>query len=76
MLTDVQAKFEIASRITGEEFLSELDYFANAWLPARDIVKDALEKRLNVDESGAIVVFNQVSRKALYTTSTNADITC
>lgn len=46
--------------MTGEEFLSHLDYFAKAWLPARDIVKDALDKRLEVGPSGAIVVFKQV----------------
>ncbi|RSH84540.1 uncharacterized protein EHS24_006062 [Apiotrichum porosum] len=53
------AKFEIASKITGEEFLGQLDYFASAWLPARDIVKGALEDRLNVDPSGKVVVFKQ-----------------
>ncbi|WVQ96436.1 hypothetical protein IAU59_003541 [Kwoniella sp. CBS 9459] len=52
-------KFFEASKITGEEFLSQLDYFAFAWLPARDVVKVALEKRHEVDASGQIVVFNQ-----------------
>ena len=47
--------------MTGEEFLSHIDYFSKAWLPARDIVKDALAKRLEVDPSGAIAVFQQVS---------------
>ena len=41
--------------------MSQLNYFAKAWLPARDIVKVALDKRLEVDPSGAIVVFKQVS---------------
>ncbi|KAL1413062.1 hypothetical protein Q8F55_000811 [Vanrija albida] len=52
-------KFEAASKITGEEFASQLDYFANAWLPARDIVVAALEDRFNVDKSGQVVVFKQ-----------------
>ncbi|TYJ58567.1 hypothetical protein B9479_000777 [Cryptococcus floricola] len=52
-------RFEIASKITGEEFLSQLDYFSKAWLPARDIVKTALEKRTEVHPSGAIVVFQK-----------------
>ncbi|WWD04946.1 hypothetical protein V865_003017 [Kwoniella europaea PYCC6329] len=52
-------KFAQASRITGEEFLSQLDYFAFAWLPARDVVKQAIEKRLEVDQSGQIVVFEK-----------------
>ncbi|GFZ45118.1 UPF0160 protein [Saitozyma sp. JCM 24511] len=53
------AKFAEASKITGEEFLSQLDYFAKAWLPARDIVKAALEKRTSIDPSGSVVVFEQ-----------------
>ncbi|WVQ86858.1 hypothetical protein IAS59_000574 [Cryptococcus gattii] len=52
-------KFEVASKITGEEFLSQLDYFAFAWLPARDIVEEALKKRTEVHPSGAIVVFDK-----------------
>jgi hypothetical protein len=47
--------------MTGEEFLGQLDYYANAWLPARDVVKAALDKRMEVDPSGAVVVFHQVS---------------
>jgi hypothetical protein len=47
--------------MTGEEFLQQLDYFANAWLPARDIVAKALEERKEVDPSGQIVVFKQVN---------------
>jgi len=38
-----------------------LEYFADAWLPARSIVKEAMDKRKEVDESGSIVVFKQVS---------------
>ncbi|WVR06402.1 hypothetical protein IAU60_003433 [Kwoniella sp. DSM 27419] len=52
-------QFAKASAITGEEFLSQLDYFAFAWLPARDIVKAALDKRTQIDQSGQIVVFDQ-----------------
>ncbi|KAI9634991.1 putative GAMM1 protein [Dioszegia hungarica] len=53
------AKFKEASQMTGEEFLGQLDYYANAWLPARDVVKAALDKRMEVDPSGAVVVFHQ-----------------
>ncbi|WWC88465.1 uncharacterized protein L201_003376 [Kwoniella dendrophila CBS 6074] len=52
-------KFAQASQITGEEFLSQLDYFAFAWLPARDIVKQAMEKRFEIDPSGQVVVFDK-----------------
>lgn len=58
---DYDAKFAVASKVTGEEFLQQLDYFANAWLPARDVVKAALESRYDVDPSGKIVVFKQVN---------------
>lgn len=61
LISNVQQKFEIASKTTGEEFLSQLDYFASAWLPARDIVEEALKKRTEVHPSGAIVVFDKVS---------------
>jgi hypothetical protein len=47
--------------MTGEEFLGQLDDFAQAWLPARDIVQAALDKRFDVDQSGSVIVFNQVS---------------
>lgn len=53
--------FKKASEMTGEEFTGQLDYYAKAWLPARDVVKAALDKRTEVDPSGAIVVFHQVS---------------
>lgn len=36
-----------------------MDYYAKAWLPARDLVVDALNQRLNVDPSGHIILFEQ-----------------
>ena len=45
--------------MTGEEFLGRLDYYGNAWLPARDVVATALKSRLNIDPSGRIVLFEQ-----------------
>ena len=56
---DVQAKFLQASALVGTEFLDRLDYYANAWLPARDLVVAALEKRKQVDEQGRIILFEQ-----------------
>ena len=54
-----QAQFSKASQLTGEEFLSRLDYYANAWLPARDLVLSALSKRAGIDPSGQILIFDQ-----------------
>jgi len=55
----VDTQFEKASQLTGSEFLGRLDYYAKAWLPARDLVVDALNQRLNVDPSGHIILFEQ-----------------
>jgi len=55
----VDAQFSRASQMTGEEFLGRLDYYANAWLPARDLVVSALTQRNNVDPSGKILLFEQ-----------------
>ncbi|KII94340.1 hypothetical protein PLICRDRAFT_171993 [Plicaturopsis crispa FD-325 SS-3] len=55
----VDAQFAKASALTGEEFLGRLDYYANAWLPARDIVVSAFSARTNVDPSGRIILFSQ-----------------
>ncbi|KDQ63733.1 hypothetical protein JAAARDRAFT_29765, partial [Jaapia argillacea MUCL 33604] len=55
----VDAQFGKASLLTGEEFLGRLDYYGNAWLPARDIVAKGLSERKNVDASGKIILFNQ-----------------
>lgn len=52
-----QSCFANASRLTGEEFLGRLRYYANAWLPARDIVVSALSTRFNEDPSGRIILF-------------------
>jgi hypothetical protein len=55
----LQGLFAKASQLTGEEFLGRLDYYANAWLPARDLVLDGLSSRQNIDASGKIIIFEQ-----------------
>ncbi|KZP31263.1 metal-dependent protein hydrolase [Athelia psychrophila] len=55
----VDALFEKASKLTGEEFIGRLDYYSKAWLPARDLVVSALAARMNVDPSGKIILFEQ-----------------
>lgn len=37
-------RFERASALTGKEFLERVDYLSNAWLPARQLVAEALER--------------------------------
>ncbi|ORX37342.1 metal-dependent protein hydrolase [Kockovaella imperatae] len=53
--------FQKASAVTGDEFMSQLEYYIKAWLPARDIVREAMEKRLEIDPSGAVVRFDKAA---------------
>lgn len=52
--------FEKASLLTGTDFIGKLDYYANAWLPARDLLIDSVaNSKANVDASGKIIFFEQ-----------------
>ncbi|KAJ3761889.1 GAMM1 protein [Lentinula raphanica] len=53
----MDAQFEKASSLTGSEFLERLDYYANAWLPARDLLVSAIQSsKEKVDSSGKIIL--------------------
>jgi urease accessory protein len=52
---ELDARFERASAMAGKEFFDRLDYTFNAWLPARQIVVDALAKRTHPQ----LLVFDQ-----------------
>jgi len=52
---DENAAFERASNLAGLEFTTHLDYLVDCWLPARDIVKTALDLRMDVDSSGFMI---------------------
>lgn len=54
---DVQ--FAKASRLTGEEFTGKLNFYADAWLPARDLLIASIESSKRIDPSGKILVFEQ-----------------
>lgn len=46
--------------MAGEEFVEKLKYYANAWLPARDIlIVSVAASKQNVDSSGRIILFEQ-----------------
>jgi hypothetical protein len=49
----------VASNLTGQEFYGRLDYYANAWLPARDIVAESVASREVVDPSGRVLLFER-----------------
>ncbi|KAI8056785.1 metal-dependent protein hydrolase [Syncephalis plumigaleata] len=50
-----RARFFKAMEMAGEEFLDRVRYLGLAWLPARALVERAMEQRLEVDASGAIL---------------------
>lgn len=52
------ALFLKASGLIGDCFLREVDYYAKAWLPARDLVVAAVEKRKEFDAQGRIMVLD------------------
>jgi len=54
---DVQARFEAAMQLVGAEFSERVDYYGRSWWPARELVLNAISKRKEVDESGAILSF-------------------
>ncbi|KAI4871900.1 hypothetical protein NFI96_019044 [Prochilodus magdalenae] len=51
--------FHKAMALVGAEFLDRLDYYQNAWLPARAVVETAIESRHQVDAGGEIIVLDQ-----------------
>ena len=53
---DPQAGFLKAMEMVGSEFSEAVDFYGNSWLPARAMVAQALEKRMEVDPSGAVIV--------------------
>ena len=40
--------------------MGQLEYYIKAWLPARDIIRQSLEKRMEIDPSGAVVRLDKV----------------
>jgi Uncharacterised protein family (UPF0160) len=55
-----KSQFEKASILTGGEFTDKLRYYANAWLPARDILVTAITaSKRHTDATGKIIVFEQ-----------------
>ncbi|KAG6851043.1 hypothetical protein H0H93_002935 [Arthromyces matolae] len=56
----VDAQFAKASQLTGDEFLGRLNYYSNAWLPARDILVSSVAlSKVNVDPTGKIILLEQ-----------------
>lgn len=58
---DVDEQFRKAMALVGSEFVEFITYAAKVWLPSRNLVKDALLNRFEVDPSGEIVELKQPS---------------
>lgn len=50
-------RFEQAVEICGHDFIDVLTSIVESEIPARNYVKEALQKRFSIDESGAIICF-------------------
>lgn len=55
---DYDSLFQKASDLVGGEFHERLDYYGTAWLPARELVLDAIQKSYEDGENdGRVVIF-------------------
>ncbi|SPO06654.1 related to MYG1 protein [Cephalotrichum gorgonifer] len=67
---DEDERFLAASARIGEEFDRTLDFYTRSWLPAREVVRAAFEKRKEFDPQGRVLVFEGPSapwKEHLYT---------
>lgn len=51
--------FENAMVMVGREFTNKVEYYMSVWLPARNIVQEAFNKRSEVDDSSKILELTQ-----------------
>ncbi|GBL50733.1 hypothetical protein ACI3LY_001510 [Candidozyma auris] len=56
---DYDAAFEKASELMGTCFYNLLKGYGESWLPARDIVEAAFDKRFETDKSGEVIVLER-----------------
>ncbi|XP_061893629.1 UPF0160 protein MYG1, mitochondrial isoform X1 [Entelurus aequoreus] len=56
---DTEEGFKKAMAMVGQEFLDRLDFYKSSWLPARQVVEEAISERHKVDPSGQVLVFSQ-----------------
>ncbi|KAG5666858.1 hypothetical protein PVAND_014866 [Polypedilum vanderplanki] len=52
---EIDQQFQEAKKYVGEEFLDKVQFFAISWLPARKIVEAAVDRRIEIHESGEIL---------------------
>lgn len=68
--------FKNASKFIGEIFVNLVNNYFNSWLPAKNIVVEAVKKRMEVDPSGKIIVLSQFCpwKEHLYNVESDEDI--
>jgi len=54
---DPQRAFNKAMEVCGSELTDRINYYKDAWIPARTLVEEAIQDRFNVHSSGEIIVF-------------------
>eukprot|EP01118_Nematostelium_gracile_P002361 TRINITY_DN12591_c0_g1_i2.p1 TRINITY_DN12591_c0_g1~~TRINITY_DN12591_c0_g1_i2.p1 ORF type:complete len:352 (-),score=83.42 TRINITY_DN12591_c0_g1_i2:50-1054(-) len=54
------SKFKKAMEVAGMEFMDILSFTYESWLPARQVVIDAIENRFSTDASGKIIYIDNV----------------
>ncbi len=53
-------RFKRALDLVGEEFKERVSYYGKVWWPARQLVRNAIDSRFDVDPSGEIIELEQV----------------
>ncbi|GAB6022277.1 UPF0160 protein myg1, mitochondrial, variant 2 [Chamberlinius hualienensis] len=56
---DIEDRFHKALDLVGHEFLDRVNFYAKAWWPAREFVKDSVENRFETDVSGEIMLLSR-----------------
>jgi uncharacterized UPF0160 family protein len=56
---DERKQFDLAMELVGAEFEDRVHSYHKLWLPARDLVKTAIENRYEVDASGEIILMTE-----------------
>ncbi|XP_051931619.1 UPF0160 protein MYG1, mitochondrial [Hippocampus zosterae] len=56
---DTEEGFKKALALVGNEFLDRLDFYKSSWLPARQVVEEAVKERYKVDPCGQVMEFSQ-----------------
>ncbi|OQR72355.1 UPF0160 protein MYG1 [Tropilaelaps mercedesae] len=56
---DMSHRFRKAMNLVGKEFRGRVDYYEKSWIPARELVLQAIATRYEVNETGQIIVLDK-----------------